>query len=151
MSEKRSLRLGVIATAIALASFLAVPVGMPRLWASAATRTSPLLTTTAPTTLDEYASYVQDQLQASASRVKTPGVADVRLTIGRDGSVRQTEVTRLDGPEMLRPQLIAMVNEMKLPPLPPASGADELVLDTIVAFNYPGSETLDRFGRTSER
>jgi hypothetical protein len=109
-----------------------------------------MLTTPAPTTLDEYASFVQDQLQASASQVRTPGVADVRLTIGRDGSVRQTEVTRLDGPEMLRSQLIAMVNEMKLPPLPLASGADELVLDTVVAFNYPGSETLDRFGRTSE-
>jgi hypothetical protein len=62
--------------------------------------------------------------------------------------VRQTQVTRLDRPEALRTQLMSMVSQMQLPPLPTGT-VDALVVDSIVAFNYPGSDTMDRFGRIS--
>jgi hypothetical protein len=116
-----------------------------------ATPSTPILTTQTPTTVDEYANYVGDRLQAEAMQVKTPGTADVRLTIGKDGTVRQTEVKRLDGPETLRQQIIALASQLKLPPLPTDMRADELVVDTGVAFNYPGSDVMDRFGRLSTR
>jgi Gram-negative bacterial TonB protein C-terminal len=175
MARKRFVRPFVIASFVALGSFLAAPVGTSMLWAAAhdqprmmnkkptmkapATETSattapsstPLLMTQTPTTVDDYASYVGDLLQAQAMQIKTPGTADVRLTIGRDGSVRQAEVTRLDGPATLRNQITSMANQLKLPPLPADARADELVVDSTLAFNYPGSEIMDRFGRRSER
>jgi hypothetical protein len=77
-------------------------------------------------------------------------MADVRLTIGRDGTVRQTEVRRLDGPETLRNQIMSMASQLKLPPLPADTRAQELVVDATVAFNYPGRDLLDRYGRSSE-
>jgi hypothetical protein len=110
---------------------------------------SPSFSAPAPTTLEDYARDVQDRLQKAARQVNTSGIADVRLTIDRDGSVRQTEVTRLDGPEALRTQLMTMVRQMQLPPLPTGTTVDALVVDTIVAFNYPGNDIMDRFGRTS--
>jgi hypothetical protein len=60
--------------------------------------------------------------------------------------MRETQVTRLDGPETLRTQLMSMASQMQLLPLP-AGTVDAFVVDTIVAFNYPGSDTVDRFGR----
>ena len=175
MAKKRVVPPYFIVSAIALAGFLAVPGGMSRLWAYAQDRTqmqimhqastgkalntpmlasarspsSPRLSAPAPTTLEDYARDVQDRLQAVARQVNTSGIADVRLTIDRDGSVRQTEVTRLDGPEALRTQLMTMVNRMQLPPLPTGTTVDALVVDTILAFNYPGDDIMDRFGRIS--
>ena len=161
MAEKRMVRPCVIASVIALVGLLTGPGGLPSLWgraqdqpqmaampAPATPQSNPRLTAPAPTTLEDYASYVQDRLQAGARRVDTPGIADVRLTIDRDGTVRQTQVTRLDGPEALRTQLMSMVSQMQLPPLPTGT-VDALVVDSIVAFNYPGSDTMDRFGRIS--
>ena len=82
-----------------------------------------------------------------AMKIKTPGTADVKLTIGRDGSVRQTEVTRLEGPAALRNQITSMASQLKLPPLPADTRAEELVVATTVAFNYPGNDIMDRFGQ----
>jgi outer membrane biosynthesis protein TonB len=176
MARKPSMRPFVIASFVALGSLLAAPVGTAVLWATShdqprmmnkkptmkapetatpttvAPRSStPVLTTRTPTTVDDYASYVGDMMQAEAMQVKTPGTADVRLTIGRDGSVRQTEVMRLDGPPTLRNQIMSMANQLKLPPLPTDTRAEELVVDTTLAFNYPGSDVMDRFGERSER
>jgi hypothetical protein len=38
-----------------------------------------------------------------------------------------------------------------LPPLPAETRAEELVVDTTMAFNYPGRDLLDRYGRVPER
>jgi len=173
MAEKRVVGLCVIASVFALVGLLAVPGGVSRLWAfaqdrpqiihqaptgkvrhtaivaSAMSLSSPSLSAPAPTTLEDYAREVQDRLQTAARQVNTSGIADVRLTIDRDGSVRQTEVTRLDGPEALRTQLMTIARQMQLPPLPTGTPVDTLVVDTIVVFNYPGNDIMDRFGRTS--
>jgi hypothetical protein len=175
MAKRRFWQPFMITSCVALASLLVAPVGTSMLWATSheqprmmnkrptmkepATATStttvppsaPMLTTRTPMTVDDYANYVGDLLQTEAMQVKTPGTADVRLTIGRDGSVRQTEVRRLDGPETLRNQIMSMASQFRLPPLPADIGADELVVDITLAFNYPGSDVMDRFGRLSER
>jgi Gram-negative bacterial TonB protein C-terminal len=173
MARTRLVRPFIIAAFAALGAFLAAPGAASMLWATsheqprqkkptmqapgtatprtAAPQPTPVLTTQTPTTLDDYAQYVGNRLQAEAMQVKTSGMADVRLTIGRDGAVRQTEVKRLDGPATLRNQIMSMASQLKLPPLPADSRAQELVVDTTVAFNYPGRDMLDRFGRISER
>jgi outer membrane biosynthesis protein TonB len=169
MAEKRFLRPFVIVALAALVGLLAALVAPSMTWATshekprtmdkkptmkpgaapAETMPAPVLTTPTPTTLEDYTSHVQDRLQLEAMKVKTPGTADVRLTIGRDGSVRQAEVLRLEGPPELRNQITSMVTQLKLPPLPPAANADTLVVDSTLAFNYPGGDLLDRFGRQS--
>jgi Gram-negative bacterial TonB protein C-terminal len=173
MARTRLVRPLVIASFVVLGGVLAAPGGASLSWAAsyaqaqqkkpamqapetAAPRTTapqatPMPTTRTPTTLEDYGQYVQHQLQTEAVQVKTTGMADVRLTIGRDGTVRQTEVKRLDGPASLRDQITATVSQLKLPPLPADARAQELVVDAIVAFNYPGRDLWDRYGRGSER
>jgi hypothetical protein len=46
---------------------------------------------------------------------------------------------------------MSMASQLKFPPLPADTRVEELVVDTTVAFNYPGRDMLDRFGRSSER
>ncbi|MBI3328306.1 MAG: hypothetical protein HYZ81_16575 [Nitrospinae bacterium] len=99
-----------------------------------------------PRTLDEYVRFVQTKLELEAAKVKQSGAADLKLTIGKDGSVKQTEVMRLDGPPALRDRIMPMVNQMgKLPPLPADANADVLVVRSLVTFNYPGGDLLDPF------
>jgi len=112
---------------------------------------TPALTTRTPLTVDDYATYVGDLLQSEAMQIKTPGTADIRVTIDKDGSIRETQVRRLDGPETLRNQIMSMASQLRLPPLPADMRVDELVVDTTLAFNYPGSEVMDHFGRLSDR
>jgi hypothetical protein len=173
MAEKRVVRPCLIASIIALVGLLTIPSEMSRVWASAQdqppiiyqtapkkvlnTRLSttttpqvnPRLASPAPTTLDDYAREVQDRLQAAARQVNTSGTANIKLTIERDGAVRQTEVIHLDGPDALRTQLMTIVSRMNLPPLPVGTTVDALVVDTILAFNYPEEDIIDRFGRIS--
>jgi hypothetical protein len=175
MATRRFWRSCIVTSCVALVSLLVAPVGTSMLWATSheqprmmnkrpttngpgmATSTTtvpqstPALTTRTPATVDEYASYVGDLLQSETMQIKTPGTADIRLTIGKDGSVRETQVRRLDGPETLRNQIMSMASQLKLPPLPADMRADALVVDTTLAFNYPGNEVMDRFGRLSER
>ena len=173
MARMRVVRPLVIASFVVLGGVLAAPGGASLSWGAAyeqpqqkkpamqapetatprtaAPQPTPMPTTQTPTTLEDYGQYVQHRLQAEAMQVKTSGMADVRLTIGRDGTVRQTEVRRLDGPASLRDQIMSTVSQLKFPPLPAAARADELVIDAIVAFNYPGSDLLDRYGRVPER
>ena len=174
MAEKRVVRPCVMASVIALVGLLTVPSGMSRVWARAqdqppiihqtpprkalntglstttTPQVNPRLTSPAPTTLDDYAREVQDRLQAAARQVNTSGTANVRLTIDRDGAVQRTEMIHLDGPDVLRTQLMTIVSQMNLPPLPMGTTVDALVVDTTLAFNYPGDDIIDRFGRISQ-
>jgi hypothetical protein len=150
MTEKRFWRPFVIASLVASIGLLAAPVGPSVTWASSAATPAPqALTVQTPTTLDSYIAYVEDKLNAESMTVHTSGVAHVKLTIGKDGSVRQTEIERLEGPATLRDRIKSVLSQMKFPPLPAAANADVLVVDATVAFNYPGTAMLDRFGRLS--
>ena len=150
MTEDRFWRPFVIASLVASLGLLAAPVGPSVTWATpAATSASPVLTVHTPTTLDSYLAYVQERLNVEAMKVHTPGVADVKLTLGNDGAVRQTEIERLEGPAALHERIMSMISQMQFPPLPADAHADVLVIDATVAFNYPGAGMLDRFGRLS--
>src|SRR5262245_18193274 len=100
MTEKRFWRPFVMASLVASIGLLAAPVGPSVTWAASAAGTSApqVLTAQTPTTLDSYLAYVQDRLNVEAMKVRTPGVANVKLTIEKDGSVRQTDIERLEGP-----------------------------------------------------
>jgi hypothetical protein len=151
MTVKRFWRPLVIASLVASIGLLAAPVGPSVTWAASAAVTSapPILTVQTPTTLDSYIAYVGDMLNVEAMKVHPSGVADVKLTIGKDGSVQQTEIERLEGPATLRDRIGSMMSQMKFPPLPADADADVLVVDATVAFNYPGTGMLDRFGQLS--
>jgi Gram-negative bacterial TonB protein C-terminal len=151
MTEKRFWRPSVMASLVAAIGLLAAPVGPSVTWAASAAATSApqVLIAQTPTTLDSYLAYLQDRLNVEAMKVHTPGVANVKLTIGKDGSVRQTEVERLEGPSALHDQITSMISQMKFPPLPADVHADALAVDATVAFNYPGAGMLDHLGRLS--
>jgi hypothetical protein len=151
MTVKRFWRPFVMASLVASIGLLAAPVGPSVTWATSAAATSApqVLTVQTPTTLDSYLAYVQDQLTVEAMKVHTPGVADVKLTIGKDGAVRQTEIEHLEGPAALRERIMSMISQMEFPPLPADTNANVLVVDATMAFNYPGANMLDHFGRLS--
>jgi hypothetical protein len=102
-----------------------------------------------PQTIDEYAAHVQNLLQAAAMDLRQQGTAELRLTIGKDGSIRQTEIVELDGPAALREQVKPLVSQIA--PLPALPGdVDVLVVRTDLAFDYPGENLMDSFGRLAE-
>jgi TonB family protein len=164
----------MIASSVALVGLLVVPAGTSLSWATShetprmmnkkpmmrtpatpATRlpSSQAMATQTPSTLESYINHVSDRLQVEAMKVRQSGTADVKLTIERNGSVRLTEVVRVDGPPALREAAIEMVELIgTLPPLPPDANADVLVLTSSVVFNYPGQDLYDHLGeRTSSR
>jgi len=101
-----------------------------------------------PQTLDEYVVWVHDRLQHEAARSQQPGTAALQLTIGKDGSVRRTEIVRLEGPASLREEMMTVVRQIgTFPPLPSDTNADVLVVSTVVAFGYPSADLLDPFGQ----
>jgi hypothetical protein len=117
-------------------------------------RPAPMSSPTAPTvlldqsprTIDEYAAHVQNRLQAAAMELRQQGTAELRLTIGKDGSVRETEIVELDGPAVLREQIKPLVSQIA--PLPALPGdVDVLVVRSDIAFDYPGENLMDSFGR----
>jgi TonB family protein len=98
-----------------------------------------------PNTVDEYAAYVRDRLQVAAMQLKQQGAAELKLTITKDGSIRETEVVEVSGDPAMRDQLTQLVNRIK--PLPALPGnIDVLVVTTDLAFNYPGENLYDRYG-----
>ncbi len=98
-----------------------------------------------PETIDEYASFVQNRLQVEAMDLRQRGMAELELTIGKDGSIRQMEIQEVEGLPGGREQIRQLVNQVA--PLPPLLGnADVLVLSTTLAFDYPGENLYDRFG-----
>jgi TonB family protein len=107
---------------------------------------STVLLEESPHTIDGYAAYVLNRLQVAAMQLQQQGTAEVKLTINKDGSVQQTEIVEVEGPSTLRERLRPLVNQIA--PLPPLPGnAETLVVTTTLAFNYPGENLMDRFGR----
>jgi Gram-negative bacterial TonB protein C-terminal len=105
-----------------------------------------------PTTLDGYVAYMSDRLQLEAMKVRQPGVADVQLTIDKNGTVARTEVTSVEGSMLLRDHATRIVNQMeKFPPLPADTNADVLVMTTTLAFNYPSGELFDQYSQLPRR
>jgi TonB family protein len=99
-----------------------------------------------PRTLDEYAAHVQSRLQAEAMKLQQQGIAELKLTIDKDGSVQQTEIIEVEGPPTLREQVRPLVNQIT--PLPPLPGnAEVLEITMTLAFDYPGENLYDRFGQ----
>jgi hypothetical protein len=170
MEEKRGrvqLRVAAIVTAMAL---MGTPWGFSTGWAAQHGQrgTSPtgqsqsmggqapmnnptgatVLLERSPQTIEEYTAYVQNRLQVAAMKMRQQGTAELRLTIEKDGSIQQTDIVELEGAPTLRDQLRPLVNQIA--PLPPLPGnAEVLVVATTLAFNYPGENLLDSFGRLS--
>ena len=168
MAEKRVFAPFRITSLIAALGLVVAPLGLSMGWAarhdqrgmgsSAQTRpmerqeprgtssASGVLLERLPGTIDEYAAHVQNRLQVAAMQMRQQGTAELRLTIGKDGSIRQTEVVEVSGTPALRDQLTQLVNRIE--PLPPLPGnADVLVLTTDLTFDYPGENLYDRYGR----
>jgi outer membrane biosynthesis protein TonB len=172
MAVKRYLKPLAIASFVASFGLLGVPYGSPMAWASshekpmpkpqmmpkkpqmmqgkpAAAQAAPAaqFNMPQPTTLENYLTYLDMRLQQEAMKLKQQGTAELKLTIAQDGTVKQTQIVRVEGPATLRDQITTMINQMgKLPPLPADANATELVVDAIVAFDYPGPALMDRFG-----
>ena len=109
---------------------------------------STVLLERSPATIDEYAAHVQNRLQVAAMQMRQQGTAELRLTIGKDGSIRQIEIVEVSEPT-LRDNLTTLVN--RIAPLPPLPGnTDVLVVITDLAFDYPGENLYDRFGRLAQ-
>ncbi len=168
MAEKRVRTPRRITSLIAALGLVAAPLGLSTGWAArhdprgmgSAGHTRPMerqapmgtaspsdvLLERSPTTIDEYAAHVQNRLQAAAMQMRQQGTAELRLTIGKDGSIQQTEVVEVSGAPALRDQLTQLVN--RIAPLPPLPGdVDALVVTTDLAFDYPGENLYDRYGR----
>jgi hypothetical protein len=106
---------------------------------------SPMLLQRSPNTVDEYAAYVRDRLQVAAMQLKQQGSAELKLTIEKDGSIRETQVVEVSGPPGTRDRFTQLVNQIKpLPPLP--SNADALVVTTDLTLDYPGENLYDQYG-----
>jgi TonB family protein len=106
---------------------------------------STVLIERSPSTIDEYAAYVRDRLQVAAMQLKQQGTAELKLTIGKDGSIRETEIVEGSSSPAMRDQLTQLVNRIKpLPPLP--TNVDALVVTTDLTFDYPGENLYDRYG-----
>jgi TonB family protein len=113
------------------------------------TSPSTVLLERSPSTIDEYAAYIQDRLHVAAMRLRQRGTAELKLTIGKDGSIRETEVVEVNGAPTLRDQLTQLVNRIE--PLPPLPGnIDALVVTTDLTFDYPGENLFDRYSRLPE-
>jgi outer membrane biosynthesis protein TonB len=159
-----------ITSLIATLGLVAAPLGLSAGWAarhdqrgmSSTAQTRPMerqapmdtsspssvLLERSPETIDEYAAHVQNRLQVAAMQMRQRGTAELKLTIGKDGSIRQTDVVEVSGGGTLRDGLTTLVN--RTAPLPPLPGnADVLVVTTDLAFDYPGENLYDRYGRLS--
>ena len=151
--------LGLVASPMGLSTGWAARHDQPGMSSTAQTRpmqmqapvgtSSPsgVLIERSPGTIDEYAAHVQNRLQAAAMQMRRRGTAELKLTIGKDGSIQQTDVVEVSEPA-LRDELTTLVNRIE--PLPPLPGnADVLVVTTDLAFDYPGENLYDRYGRLS--
>jgi hypothetical protein len=97
---------------------------------------------TFPRLLDEYLAMVQERLKHETAPIQESGLAEVKLTIRKDGSVTFSEVVVLHGPAALRNELLPLVN--RLGPLPPPPvDADMLDLSVLLSLRYPSPDLLD--------
>jgi hypothetical protein len=89
---------------------------------------------------------IQKVLKQETASIQQAGLAEVTLTIQRDGSVRHKEIVRLDGPATLRSQLLPIVSRLGPWPPPPVE-ADVLVVTLLLPTRYPGVDLRDPFGQ----
>jgi hypothetical protein len=94
--------------------------------------------------LDEYLAMVQDLLKQQAASIRESGLAEVKLTIRKDGSLAFSEIVVLDGPVELRNELLPLVGQLGLLPPPPVD-ADLLDVSILLPLQYPSPDLLDAF------
>jgi hypothetical protein len=92
--------------------------------------------------LDEYLASLQERLTNAARFVQESGLAEVKLTIRKDGSVTFGEIVVLDGPAALRNDLLPLVNQLGPLPPPPVD-AEVLDVSLLLPLRYPGPDLLD--------
>lgn len=92
--------------------------------------------------LDEYVSRLQIKLKEETRFIQEPGLAEVTLTIRRDGSVSFSEIVVLDGSAALRSELLPLVQGLGPLPPPPVD-ADALDVSLLLPLQYPGPDLLD--------
>jgi hypothetical protein len=107
--------------------------------------TAPTRPPPSPQRLEEYLTMVQKVLKQETASIQQAGLAEVTLTIQKDGSVRHAEIVRLDGPLTLRSQLLPIVSRLGPLPPPPVE-ADVLVVTLLLPTQYPGPDLRDSFG-----
>jgi hypothetical protein len=92
--------------------------------------------------LDEYLAGLQKQLKYETKSIQESGLAEVKMTIRKDGAVTFSEIVVLDGPAALRNELLPLVNQLgPFPPLP--VDADMLDVSVLLPLRYPGPDLLD--------
>jgi hypothetical protein len=92
--------------------------------------------------LDEYVARVQERLKHQLASVQDSGLVEVKLTIRKDGAVTFSEIVVLDGPAVLRNDLLPLID--RLTPLPPPPmDADMLHVSVLLPLGYPGPDLLD--------
>jgi hypothetical protein len=92
--------------------------------------------------LDEYLAKLQEQLKYETKSIQESGLAEVKMTIRRDGVVTFSEIVVLDGPAALRNELLPLVNHLEPLPPPPIE-ADVLTVSMLLPLRYPGPDLLD--------
>ncbi len=92
--------------------------------------------------LDEYLTGLQKQLKYETKSIQESGLAEVKMTIRKDGALTFSEIVVLDGPAALRNELLPLVNQLgPFPPLP--VDADMLAVSVLLPLQYPGPDLLD--------
>jgi hypothetical protein len=92
--------------------------------------------------LDEYLAGLQEQLKYETKSIQESGLAEVKMTIRKDGVVTFSEIVVLDGPAALRNDLLPLVKQLgPFPPLP--VDADMLDVSVLLSLQYPGPDLLD--------
>jgi hypothetical protein len=96
--------------------------------------------------LDEYLAGLQEQLKYETKSIQESGLAEVKMTIRKDGMVTFSEIVVLDGPAALRNDLLPLVKRLgPFPPLP--VDADMLDVSVLLPLQYPGPDLLDSIDR----
>jgi hypothetical protein len=92
--------------------------------------------------LDEYLARLQERLKEETRFIQGPGIAEVKLTIRKDGAITFSEIVVLEGPAALRHDLLPLVSQLGPLPHPPVD-ADLLDVSMLLPLGYPGPDLLD--------
>jgi hypothetical protein len=92
--------------------------------------------------LDEYLAGLQERLKLEARSIQESGLAEVKLTIRKNGTVTFSEIVVLEGPATLRNDLLPLVSQLEPLP-PPPMDADMLDVSLLLPLRYPGPDLLD--------
>jgi hypothetical protein len=92
--------------------------------------------------LDEYLATLQQRLKHETMSIQEPGLVEVKLTVRKDGSVTFSEVVVLEGPALLREELLPLVRHLDSLPPPPID-VDLLDISLLLPVRYPGPDLWD--------